>query len=368
MVRAMRRTSLWTLALAAMVILPAGAVAALEVPYLSGRVNDLADLISGDAEARIVDSLEDFENRTGHQVAVLTIPSLEGEVLEEFSLRVSETWGLGRSEQDDGVLLLVARDDRKMRIEVGYGLEADLTDAESGRILRNILTPRFKAGDFDGGIEQGVAAIVGTLEGKEVIPRETPGLANDMPIAGRLLMGGMFVLVVGMFSLIAIFTSGCQSWFLYAFLMPFWGSFPLVIFGPRGGLIALLAWSSAPRSSSSCSGTPHSGSDGSSRIRAGRPGPRGAVAGGAAVAAAFRAAAEVSVAAGPRAAGSACISPEGAARWSRRRSCRACAVSPRAIRRWKGSLRDLGDIIPWCPLPTATDRSSPASSARRARP
>ncbi len=242
MVRAMRRTSRWTLTLAAMVILPAGAVAALEVPYLSGRVNDLADLISGDAEARIVDSLEDFENRTGHQVAVLTIPSLEGEVLEEFSLRVSETWGLGRSEQDDGVLLLVARDDRKMRIEVGYGLEADLTDAESGRILRNILTPRFKAGDFDGGIEQGVAAIVGTLEGKEVIPRETPGLANDMPIAGRLLMGGMFVLVVGMFSLIAIFTSGCQSWFLYAFLMPFWGSFPLVILGPRGGLTALLAW------------------------------------------------------------------------------------------------------------------------------
>ncbi|MCH7666664.1 MAG: TPM domain-containing protein [Acidobacteria bacterium] len=238
----MRRTSLWTLALAAMVILPAGAVAALEVPYLSGRVNDLADLISGDAEARIVDSLEDFENRTGHQVAVLTIPSLEGEVLEKFSLRVSETWGLGRSEQDDGVLLLVARDDRKMRIEVGYGLEADLTDAESGRILRNILTPRFKAGDFDGGIEQGVAAIVGTLEGREVIPRETSRRANDLPIGGRLLMGGMFLMVVGMFSLIAIFTSGCQSWFLYVFLVPFWGAFPMVFLGPRSGLIALVGW------------------------------------------------------------------------------------------------------------------------------
>ena len=205
-------------------------------------MNDFADLISSDTESRIITSLEDFETRTGHQVVVLTIASLEGEALEEFSLRVAETWGLGRAEQDDGVLLLIAKNDRKMRIEVGYGLEADLTDAESGRILRNILTPHFKAGDFDDGIEQGVAAIIDTLEGKEVIAPESSDPSNSMPIGARLVFGGMFLLVVGTFSLFAIFTTGCQSWFLYAFLIPFWGSFPLVIFGPGGGLIALLGW------------------------------------------------------------------------------------------------------------------------------
>ncbi len=229
-------------AAAIVLALVAGGASALEVPYLSGRVNDLADLVSAETEARIAASLEDFENRTGHQLAVLTVPSLEGEALEEYSLRVAQTWGLGRAEQDDGVLLLIARDDRKMRIEVGYGLEADLTDAESGRILRNILTPSFKAGDFDGGIERGVGAIVGTLEGKEVVPQDAPTGGNDMPLSARLFMGLMFFFVVGIFSMLAIFGSGCQGWFLYAFLIPFWASFPIAIFGPRGGGIALMAW------------------------------------------------------------------------------------------------------------------------------
>ncbi|MCP4202971.1 MAG: YgcG family protein [bacterium] len=236
------RIRLPLLILPAAIVLLAGAGAALEVPYLSGRVTDLADLISAETEARISARVEEFENRTGSQIAVLTIPSLEGEALEQFSLRVAETWGLGRAEQDDGVLLLVARDDRKMRIEVGYGLEADLTDAESGRILRNILTPRFKAGDFDGGIEQGVDAIVGTLEGAEVIPPDSSNGFSDVPVTARLFFGAMFFLVVGLFSLTSIFSTGCQGWFLYFFLVPFWGSFPMVIFGPRGGLIALGAW------------------------------------------------------------------------------------------------------------------------------
>ena len=119
------------------VFLGAGALGALEVPYLAGRVNDLADLMTEEEELRVTSKLEGFERATGAQIAVLTVPTLEGEVLEEYSLRVVETWGLGRAEQDDGVLLLVARDDRKMRIEVGYGLEGDLTDVQCGRILRN---------------------------------------------------------------------------------------------------------------------------------------------------------------------------------------------------------------------------------------
>lgn len=233
----------WTALIAGSWLVAGAPLIALEVPYLSGRVVDLADLISAETESRMDVKLADLESRRGHQIAVLTVPSLEGEVLEEYSLRVAETWGLGRAEQDDGVLLFIARDDRKMRIEVGYGLEADLTDAESGRILRNILTPSFRAGDFDGGIERGIDAIIGTLDGEEVIPPDPPsGGGTDMPLAGRFFMGGLFFLVVGMFSLISIFSSGCQSWFLYVFLMPFWGSFPMVIFGPRGGVVCLALW------------------------------------------------------------------------------------------------------------------------------
>ena len=156
------------------VFLGAGALGALEVPYLAGRVNDLADLMTEEEELRVTSKLEGFERATGAQIAVLTVPTLEGEVLEEYSLRVVETWGLGRAEQDDGVLLLVARDDRKMRIEVGYGLEGDLTDVQCGRILRNVLRPAFRGGEFGRGIEEGIDAILGTLEGREAIPEEPP--------------------------------------------------------------------------------------------------------------------------------------------------------------------------------------------------
>ncbi len=139
--------------LSIVLLLVATAAPTLEVPFLSGRVNDYAELIPPETEERIAAKLEAFEGSTGAQLAVLTVPSLGDEVLEEYSLRVAETWGLGREEQDDGVLLLVARDDRKMRIEVGYGLEARLTDAQCGRILRNVLRPAFREGDFGGGIE-----------------------------------------------------------------------------------------------------------------------------------------------------------------------------------------------------------------------
>lgn len=133
--------------------LAAGPSPALEVPYLSGRVNDLADLLNPGAEGRLEQTLGQLEQETGAQAAVLTIPSLEGDPLEDFSLRVVETWKLGREEADDGVLLLIARDDRKVRIEVGYGLEATLTDVQSKRIISNLMTPRFREGDFDGGVE-----------------------------------------------------------------------------------------------------------------------------------------------------------------------------------------------------------------------
>ncbi|HSL82938.1 MAG TPA: TPM domain-containing protein [Thermoanaerobaculia bacterium] len=227
----------------AALLLSGAAAAAKEVPYLSGRVVDEAGIVPPDAASRIEGKLRAFEEETGAQVAVLTVPSLEGEVLENYSLKVAETWGLGRKSRDDGVLLLVARDDRQLRIEVGYGLEGALTDAEAGRIVRNVIVPRFKAGDYGGGIEAGVDAVVGTIRGEEgLIPEDTGPIEGAPPdLAGRLMMALVFFPVVGVFSAIALFGKGCQSWFLYVFLIPFWTAFPFFIFGVAGVVLGL-AW------------------------------------------------------------------------------------------------------------------------------
>ena len=130
------------------------------VPFLSGHVVDEAGMIPEDARQRIDQKLIAFEQSTGAQVAVLTVESLDGDPLEDYSMRVVETWKLGKKEKDNGVLLLIAEQDRKMRIEVGYGLEGELTDLESGRIVDNVIRPDFQKGDFAGGIEHGVDSIL----------------------------------------------------------------------------------------------------------------------------------------------------------------------------------------------------------------
>jgi uncharacterized protein len=156
-----RRLGLGAL-LCLLLLLPAFA-RALEVPHLTGRVVDLAGLIPPEIEGRITAKLADQESRTTDQVAVLTIASLEGEPIEKYSLRVARTWGLGQKKRNNGVLLLVSRDDRQMRIEVGSGLELVLTNERCQRILDDILRPAFRKGDFGGGIERGVEAILKAL-------------------------------------------------------------------------------------------------------------------------------------------------------------------------------------------------------------
>jgi len=142
------------------------------VPALTGRVVDQADILSPHIEAGLTQRLALFEDSTSAQVVVLTIPSLESAVLEEFATEVFRTWGLGQAEANNGVLLLVARDDRELRIEVGFGLEGDLTDATAGQIIRNVIVPRFKEGDFDSGVLMGVEAILGSIEGTYEMPPE----------------------------------------------------------------------------------------------------------------------------------------------------------------------------------------------------
>jgi uncharacterized protein len=209
-----------------------------------GRVNDGARLLSDEQRGRVEATLAGLERDTGAQVAVLTLDTLDGEPVEAFSLRVAETWKLGQRGKDNGVLVLIAKNDRAMRIEVGYGLEGALTDAICSRILDEVMRPRFRAGDFGGGIAAAADVIARTVRGEQALPAEAPEGTplSDAPWWGRLLGLGIFVLVVGTFSLVAVFGSGCQSWFLYLFLMPFYLVFPGALAGPWLGVAVLAAW------------------------------------------------------------------------------------------------------------------------------
>jgi len=230
------------LALVVSSVLGTALVAELEVPFLGGRVNDLAGLLAPEVEVRIETTLRALAEETGSQVAVLTVPNLEGEGVEDFSLRVVETWQLGHREGNAGALLLIARDDRKMWIEVGYGLEGSLTEARTRRILEDILRPYFRIGDFEGGVEEAVEAISGLIRGEDPLPAPDAGGAQALSLGARVGSLLLFTLVVVVFSVIAIFSQGLFGWFLYAFLMPFWGTFPGALIGPGAGWAALGFW------------------------------------------------------------------------------------------------------------------------------
>lgn len=131
----------------------------LAIPAHDGWVTDLADLVSSEKEAQLEALMESYRRGSGVDVAVLTVPSLGGDPIEEFALRVARQWKLGSTERHEGLLLVVAKLDRKFRIEVGRGLEGNVTDAIAGRILRDVLRPRFQAGRFDDGIEEAVRAL-----------------------------------------------------------------------------------------------------------------------------------------------------------------------------------------------------------------
>ncbi len=142
----------------------APAVAAELLP-LTGRVVDRADLIDAATEAALTAQLAAFEAKSSDQIVVATLDDLGGEPIEDFANRQFRTWGLGQAGENNGILLLVAKNDRKMRIEVGYGLEGTLTDLHSKLIIENTMVPAFRAGDFSGGISRAVDDIVLVLEG-----------------------------------------------------------------------------------------------------------------------------------------------------------------------------------------------------------
>jgi len=238
----MRRRGMAGLVAMAAALAAAVGAAALEVPYLGGRVNDLAGLLSDGSVSQLSAQLEALERETGAQVAVLTVPSLEGDPIEDFSMRVVETWKLGGERADNGVLVLIARDERLVRIEVGYGLEGALTDVESGRIISGLMTPRFRAGDFDGGVGAAAGAIAAKIRGEPVALPEgrSPGARGNGP-SGPLML--ILAVLFGLpFVNAALATRGPAGWVLSLMLAPFFFVVPTVFAGPLAGGIAALAW------------------------------------------------------------------------------------------------------------------------------
>jgi uncharacterized protein len=183
------------------------ALADVAVPTLSGRVVDQTMTLSESDRASLDSTLRDFEARKGSQIAVLIVPTTAPEAIEQYSIRVAEAWKIGRKKVDDGAILLVAKDDRKLRIEVGYGLEGALTDVTTKRIIDEIITPRFKAGDFAGGIAAGVNQIIKVIDGEPLpAPTEWKGNTNALDqimeyapflLFGVLIFGGILRSIFG---------------------------------------------------------------------------------------------------------------------------------------------------------------------------
>jgi uncharacterized protein len=174
------------------------AVAEIAVPRLSGRVVDQTATLSSSDVASLEQTLKEFEARKGSQVAVLIVPTTDGEAIEQFSIRVAEAWKIGRKKVDDGAILVVAKNDRELRIEVGYGLEGALNDATTKRIIDEIIAPKFRSGDFAGGISSGVDRILRVIDG-ETLPapvqqEQGADLLDQLGSLSPFLIFGAFVL------------------------------------------------------------------------------------------------------------------------------------------------------------------------------
>src|SRR5882672_10809833 len=184
------------------------ALAVVAVPPLVGRVLDQTGTLSSGDVASLNRTIRNFEARKGSQIAVLIVPTTDGEAIEQFSLRVAEAWKIGRKKIDDGAVLVIAKNDRHLRIEVGYGLEGALTDVTTKRIIDEEITPKFKSGDFAGGVSDGINRMIGLIDG-EKLPTPEPEhwrntgsfdpteLLNPFLIIPVLLFGGVMRRMLG---------------------------------------------------------------------------------------------------------------------------------------------------------------------------
>jgi uncharacterized protein len=202
------------------------AFADVAVPPLTGRIVDTTNTLSSSDIAAQSSRLQDLQRRKGSQVAVLIVPTTKPETIEQFSIRAAEAWKIGRKKIDDGALLVVAKDDHRLRIEVGDGLEGALTDVTSRRIIDETITPRFRTGDFAGGIAAGLTRIIGVIDG-EPLPAPAPEAAHGQEFASDAL--SLFTPFLIIFAIMA-------------------GNFLRAVFGRllgstvAGGVIGVIAW------------------------------------------------------------------------------------------------------------------------------
>jgi len=172
-------------------VLALSAWAQVAVPDLSRRVTDLTATLGTDQVAALESKLAVFEARKGSQIAVLIIPTTQPEDIAQFGIRVADQWKIGREKADDGVILIIAKNDRTLRLEVGYGLEGAIPDAIAKRVIAETITPYFKAGDFYGGIDAGVAQLMRLIEGEPLPPPRPSGDGGDDASFVLLIVGGL---------------------------------------------------------------------------------------------------------------------------------------------------------------------------------
>ncbi|TGN17306.1 TPM domain-containing protein [Leptospira idonii] len=228
---------------------------ALDVPLVKAMFTDETMTVSSRFEEEMEQILRYHESQTSNEVAVLMIPTLAGESIEAYSIEVAQTWKLGKKQKDNGVLLLIAKEDRKLRIEVGYGLEGVLTDVLCSRIIEGEIKPYFKKGDYETGIRKGVDSILGIINGTyaPAPPKDYSywgplsffgdfdGGGENIPWPIRLFASLFVLFVLGIFTYQAA-TLPIIGWFLYFFLFPFWSLFPIALHGVDIGVSVFLIY------------------------------------------------------------------------------------------------------------------------------
>jgi uncharacterized protein len=254
------------------------AFADVAVPQLTGRVVDRTGTLSSSDIAALSQKLSDFETRKGSQIAVLIVPTTDPETIEQFSIRVAEAWKIGRKKIDDGAILVVAKNDRHLRIEVGYGLEGALTDVTSRRIIDEVIAPKFREGDFAGGISAGVDRMMRVIDGEPLpVPSRSVNFANlddigpavPFVLFASLVVGGFLRALLGRLlgsvatgsaiGLLALLILGSGALALLAGIIGFVLSFIADLFPASTGFSRGGSWSGGSSSGGWSSGSSSSG-------------------------------------------------------------------------------------------------------------
>ncbi|WP_426611110.1 TPM domain-containing protein [Bradyrhizobium sp. McL0616] len=255
------------------------AAADVAVPQLTGRVVDQTGTLSSNDVAALSQKLRDYETRKGSQIAVLIVPTTDPESIEQFSIRVADAWKIGRKKVDDGAILVVAKNDHHLRIEVGYGLEGALTDVTSRRIIDEVMTPKFREGDFAGGISAGIDRMISVVDGEPLpVPSRSVNFGNlddigpILPVAlfGSLIIGGFLrtllgrllgsVATGGVVGILALLFLGSAGIALIAGIIGFVLAFIADLFPASTGSSRGGGWSSGSSSGGWSSGSSSSGS------------------------------------------------------------------------------------------------------------